>query len=174
MEKTTLEGNGTRANVEDLSIGTKTGTAEMADPVHGGYSKTDFIASCMGIFPVQDPEIVLYVVIQKPKGETYGGRIAAPAIKKAANEIIDHMGMNRAGAASLSHTGRISVSEPKSVNVEKTVPDFIGKSKRDIIPLLSREDLNIIIQGEGWVKEQTPPAGTPVTENMTIELFLGQ
>ena len=174
MEKTTLEGNGTRANVEDLSIGTKTGTAQMADPVHGGYSKTDFIASCMGIFPVQDPEIVLYVVIQKPKGETYGGRIAAPAIKKAANEIIDHMGMNRAGAASLSHTGRISVSEPKSVNVEKTVPDFIGKSKRDIIPLLSREDLNIIIQGEGWVKEQTPPPGTPVTENMTIELFLGQ
>lgn len=172
METTAQSGTGRQASLGDISIGVKTGTAQMADLVHGGYSTTDFLSNCMAIFPVEDPEIILYIVIQKAKGETYAGRIVAPVIAKAADEIIDHLGMNRAGAASLSHSGRISISDTKPIKIGKTVPDFTGKPKRDLVPLLDRTDIHFAITGEGWVVSQDPPAGTPVTENMTIELTL--
>jgi hypothetical protein len=38
--------------------------------------------------------------------------------------------------------------------------------------LFERKDINLVINGSGWVTEQQPPAGTPFTENMTIELYL--
>lgn len=172
METTARSGTGSRASLGDISIGVKTGTAQMADPVHGGYSTTDFLSNCLAIFPVENPEIILYIVIQKAKGETYAGRIVAPVIAQAADEIIDHLGMNRAGAASLSHNGRISISENKPIAIGNRVPDFTGRPKRDLIPLLDRKDIKITITGEGWVVSQNPPPGTPVTENMTIELNL--
>ena len=56
--------------------------------------------------------------------------------------------------------------------MNKLIPDFKGHSKRDILPLLNRKDIHILIDGEGWVVDQNPEPGTPVTENMTIELFL--
>lgn len=174
METTSLRGNGTRANISDISIGTKTGTAQVADKEKGGYSDTDFISSCIGIFPTEEPEIILYVVIEKAKGEVYGGRIAAPVIQKAANTIIDHLGMSRGGAASLEHNGMISVPRSARVEVGETVPDFTGLNKRELSPLLDKKNLNININGSGWVTSQNPEPGTPVTENMTIELYLEQ
>ena len=50
--------------------------------------------------------------------------------------------------------------------------DFIGKSKKDLLPLLDRTDIQFTINGSGWVTSQTPEAGTEITENMTIELNL--
>lgn len=172
METTARSGTGTRANLGDISIGVKTGTAQMADPVNGGYSTTDFISNCMAIFPVEDPQIVLYIVIEKAKGETYAGRIVAPVIADAADEIIDHLGMNREGAASLEHSGRISINHNAPLSVGSVVPDFTGRAKRDLIPLLGIEGITFQINGEGWVVGQSPAPGTPVTENMSIELYL--
>ena len=116
----------------------------------------------------------MYVVIEKAKGEVYGGRIAAPVIQKAANTIIDHLGMSRGGAASLEHNGMISVPRSARVEVGETVPDFTGLNKRELSPLLDKKNLNININGSGWVTSQNPEPGTPVTENMTIELYLEQ
>lgn len=172
METTAQKGTGTKASLGDISIGVKTGTAQMADTVNGGYSKTDFISNCMAIFPVEDPEIILYIVVEKAKGETYAGRIVAPVIAKAADEIIDHLGMNRARAASLEHSGKVFISENTTITIGKTVPNFIGRPKRDLIPLLSRSDISFNITGDGWVVSQKPEPGTPLTENMTIELTL--
>lgn len=172
METTTQSGTGTKAKLRDISIGVKTGTAQMADSVKGGYSDTDFISNCMAVFPVEEPEIVLYIVIAKAKGETYAGRIVAPVIAEAANEIIDHLGMDRDGAASLEHSGRISIAANEPLSIENTVPDFSGRPKRDLLPLLDSKNISFIINGDGWVVSQKPEAGTPVTENMTIELNL--
>ena len=172
METVAQSGTGTRANLGDISIGVKTGTAQMADHVHGGYSKTDFLSNCIAVFPVENPEIILYIVIEKAKGENYAGRIVAPVIGKAANEIIDHLGMNRGKAASLTHAGSISISGANLITIENVIPDFTGLPKRELLPLLNRSDLQVKISGDGWVTSQNPPAGTPVTENMEIELYL--
>jgi len=172
METTASTGTGSRANIGDVQIGVKTGTAQMADPVKGGYSDTDFISNCMAIFPTNKPQIVLYIVISKAKGETYAGRIVAPVIAEAANTIIDYMGMSREGADSIEHDGIINIAPARSVKIDNVVPDFYGYSKKELLPLLSQQKVNVKINGSGWVTSQNPIPGTPVTENMVIELNL--
>ncbi len=172
METVAQTGTGSKAALGDISIGVKTGTAQMADTKNGGYSTTDFLSDCIAVFPVEDPEIILYIVIEKAKGETYAGRIVAPVIAKTADVIIDHLGMSRGGAASLAHSGRISIAGSRPIKLGSRLPDFTGMPKRQLIPLLDRTDVHVKINGDGWVKSQTPEPGTPVTENMEIELNL--
>ena len=172
METTAKSGTGSRANIGDVAIGVKTGTAQMADKVHGGYSDTDFISSCISIFPVDNPQIILYIVVVKAKGETYGGRIVAPVIAEAADTIIDYMGMSRGGASSLEHNGIITIPNTKEIKIGSELPDFTGLSKKDLLPLMELSKVKLNVNGSGWVTSQNPEAGTPVTENMIIELNL--
>ncbi|MBO5137119.1 MAG: transpeptidase family protein [Spirochaetaceae bacterium] len=172
MESTAKTGTGHRAALGDISIGVKTGTAQMADMEHGGYSDTDFLSNCVAVFPVENPQVILYIVITKAQGETYAGRIVAPVVADAADVIIDHMGLSREGAASLAHSGKVSVSSGVLPEIGAYLPDFTGVPKRLLTSLLLRGDLQVTINGDGYVKNQYPPAGTPVTENMNIELYL--
>lgn len=172
METTAKAGTGSRANLKDVAIGVKTGTAQMADKVNGGYSSTDFLSSCMAIFPIDDPQIILYIVVQKAKGETYGGRIVAPVIGEAADLIVDHLGISRGGAASLEHSGVIKISSSNQIVLGETVPDFTGKTRKDLLPLLKNQNIKLNINGSGWVTSQNPEPGTPISENMVIELNL--
>lgn len=172
MATTAQYGTGTKAALEDISIGVKTGTAQMIDSKTGKYSDTDFVSNVTAVFPVEDPQIVLYIVVTKAQGETLSGRIVAPVIAEAANTIIDHLGLARANAASLEHSGLISVQADKTPVVTKEVPSFIGLSKRALTPLLSDQTINYIIEGDGWVVAQEPAVGTPITEGMTITLYL--
>ena len=172
METTATSGTGSRAHLNDISIGVKTGTAQMADKKNGGYSTTDFLSNCMAIFPVEDPQIILYIVVEKAKGETYAGRIVAPVIAEAADAIIDYLGMSRGGAESLEHSGKVKISPVKPVSLGQKLPDFTGMNKKELLPLIEKQNLQVKINGSGWVKSQKPEPGTPVTENMIIELNL--
>jgi cell division protein FtsI (penicillin-binding protein 3) len=172
MQTVAQAGTGSRANLGDISIGVKTGTAQMADPVNGGYSKTDFISNCIAIFPVEKPEIILYIVIEKAKGETYAGRIVAPVIGEAASIIIDHLGMSRGGAASLAHNGLIKIESDAEIKIGDKVPDFTGLPKRSLLQLLNRKDIKIKINGNGWVTDQNPKPGETLTQETEIELYL--
>lgn len=172
METTAETGTGSRAKLGDIKIGVKTGTAQMADKEKGGYSDTDFLSNCMAIFPIDNPQIVLYIVIEKAKGETYAGRIVAPVIAQAADVIIDHLGLVRGTAESVRHSGKISLPARKAVQATDTVPDFTGLHKRDLLPLLERRDIKLQVNGSGWVTSQDPPPGTPIKDGMTIEVNL--
>ncbi len=172
METTAQFGTGTRAALGDISIGVKTGTAQITDEETGAYSETDFVSNVAAIFPVDEPEIVLYIVITKAQGETLSGRIVAPVIAEAANTIIDHLGLARANAASLEHSGRITFQAGQTPTVGTIVPDFTGFSKRSLMPLLSDERVHYLLEGDGWVVGQNPPQGTPITEGMTITIYL--
>lgn len=172
METTATTGTGSRANIKDITIGVKTGTAQMADQKSGGYSDTDFLSNCMAIFPIDNPQVILYIVIQKAQGEYLAGRIVAPLIKDTADEIIDHLGLSRGDADTFIYNGTNEVENPQTIVIKDTVPDFSGFSKRELSPLLSRKDLKLNINGSGWVKNQSPAPGTPLTENTIIELNL--
>jgi cell division protein FtsI (penicillin-binding protein 3) len=178
----TAIGTGWRANVDDLHLAVKTGTAQLrdpstrrVDPLTGmivDYSETDFIASCVAILPAESPSLVLYVVIIKPRGETYGGRIAAPAIREAAELLIDYLGIPRGRNPIVEHPGSMVFTEQVLPVIGTRVPNFYGLSKKTLVPLLERSDIRVEILGDGWVRRQSPPPGTLITADTVIELYL--
>jgi cell division protein FtsI (penicillin-binding protein 3) len=174
MDVTSDIGTGWRANVEDLSLAVKTGTAQIINPLTGTYSSTDFIASCIALLPAESPSLILYLVIVKPQGEILGGRIAAPAVREAAEELISYLGIPRGRSPQIVHPGILSLPAIPYPAVNETVPDFRGFSKRQLVPLLKREDLKIEISGDGWVLRQEPAPGSPITEETVIRLELGE
>jgi cell division protein FtsI (penicillin-binding protein 3) len=73
-------GTAAEASVEGYTLAGKTGTAEKAED--GTYSKTDFVASFMGYAPARDPELLVSVMVDEPRGDIYGGTVAAPAFER--------------------------------------------------------------------------------------------
>ena len=74
-------GTAQEAQVPGYRLAGKTGTAEKPDG-HGGYSKTKFVASFIGYAPARHPRLLVAVMVDEPKGEIYGGVVAAPAFEK--------------------------------------------------------------------------------------------
>lgn len=171
MYTTAEVGTGQKARLNDVDIGVKTGTAQMAGK--GGYSETDFLSNCLAIFPIENPKIILYIVIQKAKGETYAGRIVAPVIAKAASEIIDYMGLTRESTQNYEHSGLVTIPKfncPK-VSVGDKLPNFSTWTIAEVRTfMLTNKDIKVKITGSGWVHSQEPPPGSIITSNLTVEL----
>ena len=163
---------GWRAGVQDLSLGVKTGTAQIIDPVTRRYSDTDFIASCVALLPAENPSLILYLAIMKPQGIIFGSRIAAPAIREAAESLIDYLGIPRGRNPQIIHPPSVNIPAGRLPAVETHIPDFTGLAKRVLLPMLLRDDLYVEIRGDGWVRRQYPQPGTPVTPDMRIILEL--
>ena len=172
VDVTSSIGTGWRAFVGDMPMAIKTGTAQLIDPRTGTYSDTDFISSCIALIPADNPSLVLYLAIIKPRGEILAGRIAAPPIREAAEVLINYLGIPRGRNPQITHPGTIAIPILPFPSVDETIPDFTGVAKRQLIPLLLRDDLHIRVYGDGWVVRQSPPAGTPLDSNSVIVLIL--
>ena len=70
-------GTGKAAAIPGYTAAGKTGTAQKAVP-GGGYSHEKYVASFIGFTPADRPRVVIAVVVDEPKGKTYGGEVAAP------------------------------------------------------------------------------------------------
>ncbi len=175
MMETATESGGTarRAAIDGLRISAKTGTAQKIDPETGTYSGKSFVASTLAIFPTEDPKLIVYTVIDTPKGdEFYGGRIVTPIIKELAEELVRYMDIPIASDTVIEHSGVIRLTSPEQLKPGGTLPDLTGLSKREILPLIALQGVTVTIEGEGWVVSQFPEPGTPITEGMTINLEL--
>lgn len=73
-------GTGTRAQVYGYRVAGKTGTAYIAGP--NGYLKHHYVSSFVGIAPANKPCLVVAVIIRDPKGQHFGGIVAAPLFSK--------------------------------------------------------------------------------------------
>jgi cell division protein FtsI (penicillin-binding protein 3) len=159
--------------VDDLALAVKTGTAQVPDSKTGSYSATVHIASCIALLPSESPSLILYLVIVNPQGGEYlGGRIAAPPVGEAAEALINYLGIPRGRNPQIRHSGVVSLPAPALPEMRDRVPDFSGCSKRQLVPLLVREDVRVRLLGDGWVRRQDPPPGTALSPGMTITLEL--
>jgi cell division protein FtsI (penicillin-binding protein 3) len=86
MTVTQEGGTGQKAVVEGFEVAGKTGTAQKIAANGRGYSDK-CISSFVGFVPAHDPKLTIIVVIDEPKGVTYGGVVAAPAFSKMAQQI---------------------------------------------------------------------------------------
>ncbi|MBR4436880.1 MAG: transpeptidase family protein [Spirochaetales bacterium] len=174
MERASGDGGTARRHkVGGVRMSMKTGTAQVYDPNTGTYSKDKFTASCLAIFPTEDPQYIIYNVVFYPKGQvTTGAGIAVPAVGKLANDMISYKGMARKGDTVLQFDGSINEAQEKNYAVIDVIPDFTGASKKHLLPLFKDDRFNLKIKGEGWVVRQSPAPGTPVEPGMTLEFEL--
>jgi cell division protein FtsI (penicillin-binding protein 3) len=166
-------GTARRIQVDGLSVAAKTGTAEVFDREIGAYSEDHFLASTLALVPAEDPELIVYVVIDFPRGESfYGGRIAAPAADEMIEFLVPYWDIPRSTDTVVEHSGRIVAGEPSLPDLGRTVPDYSGLPVRTLLPLLGNSAVNVVIEGSGWVVRQNPSPGAPVESGMTIRLEL--
>ena len=164
METVSSEaGTGKRAKVADIRMAVKTGTAQMIDPATQRYSEKDYIASTLAIFPADAPQAIVYLAIVKPTlGPSYfGGRIAAPLVKEAAETILNLTGMPRGANPTIAHPGAVTLPAVMPITIGDTMPDLTGVPKRLLMPLLARKDIKVRMSGEGYVVSQSPAPGAP-------------
>ena len=75
------EGTGTQAAVNSYRVAGKTGTVHKA--TSGGYSEDRYLSLFAGFAPVEDPRLVMVIMIDEPKGQQYyGGQVAAPIFSR--------------------------------------------------------------------------------------------
>ena len=92
--------NGTakKAEAPGYLVGGKTGTAEKVNP-SGGYFKKENIVAFTGAFPVNDPEFVITIMIDNPKGQKFSfghrtaGWVVAPLIKQLVTRVAPILGV---------------------------------------------------------------------------------
>jgi cell division protein FtsI/penicillin-binding protein 2 len=84
-------GTGVNAKIPGYVVAGKTGTAQKALPNGGGYSKTDYVASFIGMVPADHPRLVVMVAVDSPRTSIFGGDIAAPAVQKIMQFALGHL-----------------------------------------------------------------------------------
>jgi cell division protein FtsI/penicillin-binding protein 2 len=87
MLATSLEaGEGSEALVEGYRIAGKTGTAQIPTP--GGYDPTATIGSFIGWGPVDDPQFIVLVKLDKPTSSIWGSETAAPVFAQLVQRLV--------------------------------------------------------------------------------------
>ncbi len=84
-------GTASEVSVPGYTLAGKTGTAQKV--VDGAYSESQFVASFVGFAPAKDPELLVAVVVDEPKGDYYGGTVAAPAFGEIAKFALPYLGI---------------------------------------------------------------------------------
>ncbi len=93
LEAVTLNGTAKLAQLDGYTAAGKTGTAQKIDPVTKTYSTTKHVASFVGFAPVNNPAVVIVVVVDEPSGAYHGGDVAAPIFRDIAERILPEMGV---------------------------------------------------------------------------------
>ncbi|KJU83720.1 stage V sporulation protein D [Candidatus Magnetobacterium bavaricum] len=84
-------GTAKEATVEGNTVAGKTGTAQIFDKSIGRYSGVDYISSFVGFVPADKPAFALIVVVWKPRGQIYGGLVAAPVFKNITEKSLSYL-----------------------------------------------------------------------------------
>lgn len=174
-------GTAMEAAVDGYLVAGKTGTAQKADYIKGGYAKDKWLASFIGFAPADKPSVVISVVIDEPIIAHYGGTVAGPVFRRIAEVTLRHMGVAPdRGRAVLAEMKEKPVVEPvaelqPTEPVEKghsSVPDVRRLPLRQAVVSLHAESLVSRVSGSGLVVQQDPKPGTIVSHGSTVQLTL--
>ncbi len=164
LESVVANGSGRNAYIEDHRVGGKTGTAQKVGE-NGQYMDGNYILSFLGFLSSDNPQYVVYIALDNPKGVTqYGGVASAPIAKNVMENIISIYDIK-------PNSDGISKSYRWNDTLYITIPNVIGKTKKEAKKLLT--NLNVEFIGDGDKVISTSPEGnTKVKENSTIKVLL--
>jgi len=180
------DGTAPRGALEAYRVAGKTGTAQKPDPVARGYSDKR-IASFAGVVPADEPRLVVYVVVDEPKTDVYGGLVAAPAFREVATAVLPYLGVPTSLSV-LASAKKVPIPPPMQVKEEPaaaqpvterleqgsvSVPNVQGQVGRDAVARLLATSLEPRLRGSGRVMAQSPAPGAHVARGARVTLDLG-
>lgn len=163
LESVVSNGTGRNAYIENYRVGGKTGTAQKVE--NGHYMVGNYIVSFIGFMPADNPEIVVYVAIDHPKGITqYGGTVAAPVAKAILESYIN-----------IRKLEPVDDSMPRVYNWNdikyQRLPNVVGMDIENAKKTLKGYKLEY--SGDGTkVLYQSPRANLYVQDNSIVKLML--
>lgn len=83
-------GTGVQAALAGYPVCGKTGTAQKVGK-NGTYVRGRYVSSFVGFAPADRPRLTILVVVDEPRGNHYGGTVAAPAFRKIASESLNYL-----------------------------------------------------------------------------------
>lgn len=179
---------GGRARLDGWRVAGKTGTAQKADPVSGGYAADRHFSSFVGFAPAEEPRVVIGAFVDEPKGEIYGGEVAAPAFREVAEYAMKMLGVpprgipvaraapeppppppdEPAAPPALELAGRATAAGGDGV----AVPVLAGLPARAAVRRLESVDLGAELSGSGLVVSQSPAPGRVVARGSRVRVKL--
>ncbi len=198
------KGTGVKARLEGYQVAGKTGTAQAVDPLTGRYSRSRYIASFIGFAVGVEPKLVIYTMIDEPKGIYYGSETAAPLFRSVLLATANRFSLPaKAGGqpllglqknhdkGPLSDSIRWSLAKvvppaaaPKpEVQWHGATPDghvvwrmplLQGLTAREAILAVQGHKFQLEVQGVGVVKSQVPEEGKTIPDGGTVRLTLGE
>jgi cell division protein FtsI (penicillin-binding protein 3) len=195
LEVVVTAGTAKSSRLEGYRAAGKTGTAQKIDAT-GRYSKTKYVASFAGYAPASDPVLSLIVMIDEPGGLYHGGEVAAPVFKTIAEQVLRYLSVapdvplyapqyteKKPKPDQQKPPARPSAPPRDSGNWEVldaafqgydfgkiAVPDFSGKSLRQVTEECLRLGLRLQSAGSGAAIQQYPLPGTQVQEGARIQI----
>ncbi|MCL2816791.1 MAG: penicillin-binding transpeptidase domain-containing protein [Clostridiales bacterium] len=168
LEDVVTLGTGRSAYIPGYRVGGKTGTAQK--PGVGGYLQGKYVASFLGMAPVDDPRVVCLVIIDEPSGYLYqGGQVAAPVFKAVMEDVL----MNVLKVTPQSPSGSGGQTNPQNVK-NVAVPDVRNLSPAAATQVLRQYGFEVKVEGSGdQVTGLSPVANALVREGSTVTLRTG-
>lgn len=162
LEATANKG-GTAHNVylPGYRIGGKTGTSEkIAKQANTKSKKKLYVASFCGIAPIDDPEVVVLIMLDEPEGKRHsGGSIAAPVVRGIFSELLPYLGVDT------------TYSEEDQQMMDTFVPNVEGNDVRKAQEELEKKGFHVRIIGDGeTVTAQIPTGGKTAPKSCTVVL----
>lgn len=201
LEDVVTDGTARTSKLEGYRAAGKTGTAEKADTVNGGYFQSKYVSSFAGFVPVSNPKFTIVVVVDDPKGKHYGGEVAAPVFKRIAERILRSKSIapdvpgyepprytitpernNDKPAPPAGKKPDFKVMDASMTSLpddqyplapgEFLLPDFTGQSLRQVVAESEKLGLDSLVDGTGRVVSQSPSPGTHVRPGARIRFRL--
>lgn len=176
LKAVVARGTGAPAALAEHVVAGKTGTAQKA--VRGGYSPDKVMASFGGYVPADRPRLAILVIVDEPKGEEYGGTVAAPVFKEIAESALRYLGVPPSIPART-----IDVSTPMLATFSQApvpaagseVPDMRGLDARAAVALATAAGFRVRASGSGVVQTQQPLPGEalPIDHQVVLTLARG-
>ncbi len=182
-------GTGENAKIKFINAGGKTGTSQRL--INGKYSKSQYNSSFIGFFPVDNPKLIILILVNSPKIGRYGGQVAAPIFKKISQRILE----NNYNKFSNQKENLIKKNDIKTVYVKNynsskgklkqlnldftgdiskarknVMPNLKNKSLSEAISILSKLGLKFKIKGSGQIVKQSIRPGTKIISGLVCVL----
>ncbi len=161
MNAVVADGGASNAKVAGYDIGGKTGTSEKVAEMQATGQSGLYIASFLGVAPINDPEIAVLVLIDEPRGANhFGSVVAAPVAAEIFGDILPYLGYEPQYTE--EELDKIAVSVPNLVDMD--VEEAKNKVKNMGL------GVNVIGSGETVIK-QLPGFGEKITKDGTIIIY---